>query len=100
MTPTRRQVVAGIAILLGGAAGIAAAQEPSRACYDPASLPLSQKTQRRSLGYVEPSPDAGRHCGLCAFFTASKADCGTCTILTGGPVSAMGVCSSFAARKS
>ena len=99
MIPTRRQFVAGIAMLLGGASGMAAGQAPAQACYDPASLPLGQKNMRRSLGYVEPSPDSGKHCDLCAFFTSGSAGCGTCTILSGA-VSGAGVCSSFAARKS
>lgn len=68
------------------------------ACYDPAGLPLSQKSRRRSLEYVDASADPARHCGVCSFFTAAAPGCGTCTILGGGPVSAAGVCSSFAAR--
>jgi len=100
MIRNRRQFLAGMAVLAGGMSAAASGQQPAAACFDPASLPLNQKNQRRALGYVEPSPDAGKHCGLCAFFTAGKPDCGTCTILMGGPVSAMAVCTSFAAKKS
>lgn len=64
-------------------------------CVDPASLPLAQKNRRRGLGYVEPTPDAKKRCGACAFFTVSQPGCGTCQMLSGGPVSDMGVCTSF-----
>jgi hypothetical protein len=85
---------------IGGAAVIAgsgARAEETPACYDPAALPLSQKNRRRSLGYVEPSADPQKHCGLCAFFTAGDPGCGKCQLLN-GPVSAQAVCSSFAPR--
>ena len=77
-----------------------AAHAGDAACYDPAALPLSQKNRRRGLGYVEPAPDPKKHCGLCAFFTAdaAQAGCGKCQMLGGGPVSAMGVCNSFAPK--
>jgi len=75
----------------------AAADQPA-ACYDPASLPLSQKSRRRSLGYVDQSADPLRRCGECSFFTGSSAACGTCAMLGGGSVSLTGLCSSFSAR--
>lgn len=77
--------------------GGARAQAP--ACYDPATLPLSQKNRRRSLGYVESSNDPAKHCSACAFFTAGEGGCGTCGLLN-GPVNAGAVCSSFAPRGS
>jgi High potential iron-sulfur protein len=70
----------------------------SPACYDPAKLALSQKSRRRSLGYVEMSPDAKKRCGLCAFFAAGSGNCGTCQLLAGGPVNMGAVCNSFAAK--
>jgi len=88
----------GLAALAPLAVAAAARAEQPAACYDPASLPLSQKSRRRSLEYVDLSGDPARHCGLCSFFTAAAQGCGTCTILGGGTVSASGVCSSFAAR--
>lgn len=78
-------------------AGRAFAAEPA-VCYDPATLPLSQKNRRRSLGYVDASADPKKHCGGCAFFTATQGSCGTCQLLTGGPVNAGGVCNSFAPK--
>lgn len=81
------------ALLVAGSANAA-----GQACYDPNTLPLSQKTRRRGLGYVEPSPDSTKHCGGCAFFTAAEPSCGSCQMLSGGPVSALAVCNSFAPR--
>ena len=68
------------------------------ACYDPAALPLTQKSRRRSIGYVESSTDPARRCALCSFFTGTQAGCGTCQLLGGGPVNAGAVCVSFAAK--
>lgn len=99
--PLRRQllIVAGIAPLALLVRGTARAQSQAL-CYDPAALPLAQKRQRRALGYVEPSPDPARRCGLCAFFTQSgKPDgCGTCQLLSGGPAVATSLCNSFAPK--
>lgn len=97
MNPSRRQfvIIASMAPL-ALAAGRAFAQPA--ACYDPAALPLSQKNRRRSLGYVDASADPKKHCSICAFFTAGQATCGTCQLLTGGPVNAGGVCNSFAPK--
>lgn len=68
-------------------------------CADPSTLSLSQKRQRRAIGYAEPSTAAGKACAGCAFFTAgTPAGCGTCQLLGGGPVAAVGVCNSFAAK--
>jgi hypothetical protein len=79
-------------------AGRLAAADTPAVCADPAKLPLARKSQRRALGYVEPSTDPKRRCGACAFFTAAGAGCGTCQLMSGGPVSAFGVCNSFAAK--
>jgi len=75
----------------------AAAAEPAL-CYDPAALPLSQKSRRRSVGFLDKSNDAAKHCSICNFFTAAAPGCGTCTILGGGPVSIGSVCNSFARK--
>lgn len=91
--------VAGLAPLALGLAGRARGAEQA-ACYDPAALSLSQKRQRRGIGYVEPSADPAKHCGGCAFFTATSgaSGCGTCQLLGGGPVNATAVCNSYAPK--
>ncbi|MDE2301653.1 MAG: hypothetical protein KGK11_03750 [Sphingomonadales bacterium] len=97
MTGDRRHFL-GLASALG--AGLVAARlaaAPPAACYDPASLSLSQKSRRRAVGYADVSADPAKHCGLCNFFAASSEGCGTCALL-GGPVAATGLCDSFAAK--
>jgi hypothetical protein len=95
---TRRSFLAlvGLAPIALLAAGSGSAAEPA-ACYDPAKLPLSQKSRRRANDYVDHSPDPAKHCSLCNFFTSAEPGCGTCQIL-GGPVNAGAVCASFAAK--
>lgn len=99
MDKTRRNFLgaAGLAAL-GLFAGTARTQTPAASCYDPSALSLSQKNQRRSLSYASPSPHADKRCGLCAFFTAGEGQCGTCQMLSGGPVETGAVCTSFAPR--
>lgn len=77
---------------------LVSARAAGAACYDPASLPLSQKNQRRGLDYIEASDDPNRRCELCAYFTVSQAACGNCQLLNGGPVNAGAVCASFDAK--
>lgn len=67
------------------------------ACFDPASLGMSQKRIRTSVQFAAVSPDPAKRCELCAFFKASQPGCGACQIL-GGPVSAGSLCSSYAAK--
>ena len=97
MTSTRRNFLA-----LAGTAPLAALAFGSAAhaavCYDPNTLPLSQKSRRRALGYVDASADPVKKCGACAFFTAAEPGCGKCALFSGGPVNAAGVCRSFAPK--
>ena len=100
MAPSRRDFLALAAaspLALLAQTGLRAAD--ASACYDPATLPFSQKSRRRSLGYVDLSSDAKKHCSTCSFFTAATpASCGTCQMLGGGPVRADALCNFFAAR--
>jgi hypothetical protein len=100
MTRSRRDflgLAAGAPMAMFFAGAARAADAP--VCYDPATLPFSQKSQRRSLGYVEVSADPNKHCGACAFFTASaQGGCGTCQLLGGAAVRGDAVCSSFAPK--
>ena len=97
MTVSRRDLLGLIALAPFGIAAARAQNAP--ACYDPGALPASQKGIRAALGFKDVSPDPARHCGACAFFAAAKsAGCGTCALLSGGPVSAASVCNSFAKK--
>lgn len=96
----RRQLVAAMALVpVALALGQGASATAPAVCYDPASLSLAQKRQRRSIGYVEPSSDPAKRCGGCAFFKpAAAAGCGTCDLLSAGPVQAAALCNSYAPR--
>src|SRR5690349_20600962 len=99
MPETRRHF-----IRLLGLAPIAALLTPREtfaqagACYAPDALSLSEKRMRRSIGFVDPAPDGAKRCGFCAFFSQTQSGCGKCQILSGGPVPASAVCTSFAPR--
>ncbi len=99
MTETRRRflALAGLApvALIGARDSFAQAKS---ACYDLNSMSLAQKNMRRSVSFVDPSPEADKRCGVCAFFVPSKDSCGTCQILSGGPVAATAFCTSFAPK--
>jgi hypothetical protein len=96
--PSRRRVAAALALLPLALAGLAGAAQ-AQTCYDPNTLPLSQRSRRRSIGFKDVSPDPAKRCAICAFFTATGASgCGTCRMLTGGVVGANGVCNSFAKK--
>lgn len=100
MSLSRRSLL-GIAAVspLAALASAGAFAADAAVCYDPARLPLSQRNRRRSLGYVDVSATAGKNCAGCAFFTAaSQPGCGTCQLLSGGPVNASGLCTSFGAK--
>jgi hypothetical protein len=93
--PTRRALL-GLAAL-APALGFAAQAAAAGACVDLDALPSGQKSMRQALNFKLASDDA-RHCGACAFFTATEGDCGKCQIFS-GPVPAQGRCDSWAARK-
>lgn len=101
MNESRRRILAaaGLApIALLGARHAFAQAKPAAACYDPAKLPLAQRNMRRSVGFVDPSPDAAKNCGTCAFFVPTQGSCGTCQIFSGGPTAASAYCTSFAPK--
>lgn len=99
MIESRRRflAIAGLApvALLGARDSFAQAKS---ACYDMSTMSLAQKNMRRSVGFVDPAPDAAKRCGTCAFFVAKPDGCGTCQILSGGPVAPTAVCTSFAPK--
>jgi hypothetical protein len=98
MDGTRRNflAIAGIAPLavIAGSRAMAA----DAVCYDPGALALQQRNRRRSVGFVEESTAPGKRCGLCVFFKGGQGACGTCDLLGNGPVTARGLCNSFAAK--
>jgi High potential iron-sulfur protein len=98
MDLSRRNLIgSGGALLIALAVG-EAATAAGPACPSVNSLPFSQRNQRRSLGYLDSSPDAKKRCGGCAFFTGTQVGCGKCQMLGGGMVSADATCNSFAPK--
>ncbi len=99
MDNSRRKflVMTALAPLAAVPASRLVAQDP--ACYDPATLPLSQRNQRKALEFVEHSTDAARRCGLCAFYRPGAGGCGKCALLSEGPVTEHGVCAAYAAKQ-
>ena len=98
MNGSRRRFLALAGIVPAALIGARLARAEGAACYDPAALPLNVRNRRAALGFVERSADPGRRCGTCAFFQAKEGDCGTCQLLVGAPVTALGLCNSFAAK--
>lgn len=93
MPVSRRNLLGLIAVAPIGI--VAARAQGAPACYDPTVLPASQASMRKTLGFKDISSDPSKHCSLCVFFTGSKSGCGTCVLLSGGPVSVTSVCNSF-----
>ena len=75
-----------------------AAHAADAVCFNPDTLPASQKSMRKALGFMTVSTDPAKSCSRCAFFTAAAAGCGKCQLLTGGPVTATGACRSWAKK--
>lgn len=100
-TPLSRRGLIGLAagapLLLAGLATAGHAEDVP-VCVNLDTLPASQKSMRRSLGFKLQSPDPNKHCGLCAFFTGAAGGCGKCQLLSGGAVAAASVCDSWAAK--
>jgi High potential iron-sulfur protein len=99
MSKSRRRflAIAGLApvALLGARQAFA---QSAGACYDLSKMPLSQKSMRKAVGFVDPAPDQAKRCGTCAFFVATKDSCGTCQILSGGPTAQSAYCTSYAPK--
>lgn len=98
MIGTRRSFLAAAGVLPVALVASRAFGADQVACYDPSALPLSQRSRRRALSYVDASPDPHKQCSRCSFFSTKPPSCGTCVMLSGGPVNAGGLCNSFAPK--
>lgn len=99
MNSSRRNLI--LMTLIAPLAGLVTrrANATDARCYDPATLSLSQKSRRRTLGYVDKSTNATKRCDICAFYKKTTGECGSCDLLSGGAVAASGVCNSYASLK-
>ena len=68
-------------------------------CAKPSALSETEKRQRRLDNYTEKSPDPGKTCSGCAFFTlgAEGTACGKCSIFN-GPANPKGKCDDWSRR--
>lgn len=99
MRISRRTILGTMAFAPLIAASRVNASNGSDACYDSESLPASQRSRRRALGFRDADQGSERRCGTCAFFTASSGEgCGKCALLTGGAVYSGNVCNSWAKK--
>jgi len=78
-------------------------KQQSMVCADPDKLNTAEASLRKSMNYLERSPESERTCSGCAFYTGT-ADasgnagvCGSCRLFDGGPVNAGGHCDSWSA---
>lgn len=96
-TPLSRRRLLGLAAVAAGV-GLASAASAQTACLDMGSLPASQKSMRKALGFQEQSSDPKKRCATCSFFTAKGSACGTCVLLSNGVVNPTSLCTSWAAK--
>ncbi|HEY4366673.1 MAG TPA: high-potential iron-sulfur protein [Steroidobacteraceae bacterium] len=80
--------------------GTTAAAVGGTVCADPSAMTDAEHSTRTSLGYAEKSPNPAQTCAGCAFFHAAAegGDCGTCDMMSGGPVNSHGHCNSWSAK--
>jgi len=101
---SRRAALRRLAACLFAAAApwISVARAGERAdlvCAKPSALSEAQKQQRKLDNYTEKSPDPGKTCSACRFFTpgAGATACGQCALFN-GPANPRGKCDDWTAR--
>ena len=69
-------------------------------CADLSAMSEAEQGTRKSLNYVESSPNPDQVCGKCSFFHPGSdgGGCGTCDIFSGGPANSHGHCNSWSAK--
>ncbi|HXV42272.1 MAG TPA: high-potential iron-sulfur protein, partial [Anaerolineae bacterium] len=69
------------------------------ACAATAELSTIDSATRKSLNYVDESPEPEKFCANCRFFKQPEADavCGGCEIV-GGPIAPKGYCNTWVAQ--
>ena len=75
------------------------AEKTDRVCAKPGALTDAQEQQRKLDNYTEKSPDPGKTCRQCGFFTpgAETTGCGSCAIFN-GPANPRGKCDDWTPR--
>ena len=82
-----------------GRASVARATEAGVVCAKPGALSAAERQQRKLDNYTERSPDPGKTCSRCTFFTAGAraSACGKCALFN-GPANPQGRCDDWAPR--
>jgi High potential iron-sulfur protein len=97
------QVPVGGALLWGlsgcsGGSGGSGSTASASACADPSTMSDAEMGTRKSLSYTEKSENPQQVCAGCSFFHAGSGSCGTCDMMSGGPVNPQGHCTSWNAK--
>lgn len=90
------QIPVGGSILLGLSA-CGSDGSSAMLCADPSQMTSAEESVRRTLRYMEISPDPAKVCSGCDFFHAATETngCGTCEMFAGNPVNPGGFCDSW-----
>jgi hypothetical protein len=69
-------------------------------CADLNAMSDAEQSTRKSLNYVEASPDPSQVCAGCSFFHPGPpaGGCGTCDMFSSGPANSHGHCNSWSAK--
>jgi len=90
----------GVAAVGLGGLGLAACKSGGKEldCSNATGLSDMDAMLRKTLVYVDKSPNAEKSCANCVQFVAAAADqCGTCKLVK-GPINPAGYCNSWAAK--
>lgn len=94
----RRLTACFVAIATHGVS-VARGTEQDLVCAKPGALSEAEARQRRLDNYTEKSPDPGKTCSKCVYFTsgAEATACGKCALFN-GPANPKGKCDDWAPR--
>ena len=95
----RRLSVCLVAAATSGISVALGTEREGLVCAKASALSEAEKRQRRLDNYTEESPDPGKTCSGCGFFTsgAEATACGRCAIFN-GPANPKGMCDDWAPR--
>jgi hypothetical protein len=98
-TTLRRLSACLVAAASGGISVALGREAEGLVCVKPGALSEAEERQRKLDNYTERSPDPGKTCSGCRFFTpgAAAAACGQCEIFA-GPANPKGRCDDWAPR--
>jgi hypothetical protein len=96
---TLRRLTACLVAAAAGLISVARGKEQDLVCARPGALSEAEKQQRKLDNYTEKSPDPGKTCSACRFFTpgAGATACGKCALFN-GPANPRGKCDDWTAR--